>query len=408
MSSEKGGPIPEGRPAHLSFFHELLSMPRETLPQVTSGAARRSLEPLASALGLKFIEKTAVAPTFLLLPEGDEPPDLTVLASWHAEAEPVTPAAAEGGERLALSAAGGALLTIRESGVRRPALVVPPAAGHGSLPLFESLREHRPALQAPVAFWPRIASAEPRRRRVFLGARGRAMLGIWGDANPYALRDRLVSELRDEAFGPRPLDFELLRKLAQSGDALDFLEETIEDPASVPGEGEARLRSALFEPRGGVRRPPVRHPDRPQAWIAIEIAEAMEPAEIARRARAYAEGVRIEIAESFPWDRQNIHHPATQALIQTAKTRSQGVEIWPSAPWVTPSGLFTRALGIPLSEWSLPLPPGSSVRALSPGAFEAIEGELAEVFLRAAGIVPRGAVVEHPSWPDTQSGAADG
>src|SRR5262249_45398661 len=163
-----------------------------------------------------------------------------------------------------------------------------------------------------------------RRRRVFLGSRGRVILGIWGETNPYSLRDRLVSELRDEAFGPRPLDFELLRKLAQNPDALDFLEETIEDPATVAGEGEARLRSALLEPRGFVRRPPVRHPDRPQAWIAIELAEAMEPLEIARRAQSHAVGARIEAAESIPWDRQNIHHPAIQAVIQTAKTRSEG------------------------------------------------------------------------------------
>jgi len=372
-------------------------MPRETIPQVTSGAARTCLERLASALGFQFIEIAGIAPTFLLLPGGDQPPDLTVLATWHSETEPVTPAASEGGERLALAAAGGALLKSRGRGLRRPALVVPPAAGHGSLPLFECLREHRLALQAPVACWPRISSAAPGRRRVFLGSRGRAILGVWGDANPYGIRDRLVAELRDEAFGPRPVDFELLRKLAETGDALDFLEETIEDPALVTGEGEARLRNALFEPRGSVRRPPVRHPDRPQAWIAIEIAEAMEPSEIARRAQSHAPGARIDIAESIPWDRQNLYHPSVQALIQTAKTRSQGAEIWPSAPWVTPSGLFTRALGTPLSEWSVPLPPGVRLRAPTPAAFEAIEAELTEVFLRAAGIIPKGSAVAHPS-----------
>jgi len=397
MSSSRGGPIEGESQAHLSLFQELLSMPRETIPQVTSGAARTCLERIASALDLEFIEKPGLAPTFLLLPKGSLPPDLTLLASWHSEAEPVTPAAAEGGERLALAASGGALLSVRGSGVPRPALVVTPAAGHGSMPLFDCLREHRPALQAPVAFWPRIASTAPRRRRVFLGSRGRAILGVWGEANPYDLRDRLVAELRAEAFGPRPLDFELLRKIAQSADALDFLQETIEDPASVTGEGEARFRNALFDPRGFVRRPPVRHPDRPLAWIAIEIAEAMEPAEIARRAQSHAQGGRVEIAESIPWDRQNIHHPATQALIQTAKTRSQGAEIWPSAPWVTPSGLFTRALGTPLSEWSVPLQPGVALRAPTATAFEAIESELAEVFLRAAGIVPKGGAVEHPS-----------
>lgn len=405
MSTGQDRSIPGDGKMYLSFFQDLLSLPRETVPQVTSVAARGCLERLAPTLDLEFIEIKGVAPTFLLLPRGDAPPDVTVLASWHGEAEPVTPAAAEGGERLALAAAASALVRIREDGIRRPSLVVPPAAGHGSLPLLELLREHRPALQAPVAFWPRAGSIAPGRRRVFLGARGRVILGIWGEANPYALRDRLVSDLRDEAFGPRPLDFELLRKLAQSPDALDFLEETIEDPATVAGEGEARLRSALFEPRGFVRRPPVRHPDRPQAWIAIELAEAMEPTEIARRAQSFAEGSRIEAAESIPWDRQNIHHPAIQALIQTSKTRSQGAEIWPSAPWVTPSGLFTRALGTPLSEWTAPLPPGSAIRAPSPAAFQAIEAEFAEIFLRGTGVLSKGSP---PSSPESNLESASG
>ena len=54
----------------------------------------------------------------------------------------------------------------------------------------------------------------PRRRRIYLGARGRVVLGVWDPGvNTYRLRDRMVEELRAEAYGPRPLDFELLRKV---------------------------------------------------------------------------------------------------------------------------------------------------------------------------------------------------
>jgi hypothetical protein len=219
-----------------------------------------------------------------------------------------------------------------------------------------------------------------------LGARGRVILGVWGEgANPYTIRDQLIAQLTEEAYGPRPLDFELLRKLAQSAGALDFLEETLEDPQAVRGDGEAKLRTALFEPRGQVLRPQVRHVDRPQAWIVVETAEQMEPADVAKRTQALAGTTKIEMAEGFLWDRLNIHHPAVQAAIRTAKSRSEGAEIWPMAPWVTPSGIFTRALGTPLLEWGVPLPRGTAIRFPGAGAVEEIEREMAELFLRGMG-----------------------
>ena len=45
------------------------------------------------------------------------------------------------------------------------------------------------------------------------------------------------------------------------------------------------------------------------------------------------------------------------------------------APWVTPSGIFTRALGTPLLEWALPLPQGTAIRFPSADAVETIERE---------------------------------
>ena len=47
------------------------------------------------------------------------------------------------------------------------AFVIVPGATQGSLVLAEALRANRARLQAPVAFWPRIAQGLPRRRRVF-------------------------------------------------------------------------------------------------------------------------------------------------------------------------------------------------------------------------------------------------
>jgi len=372
--------------AHLASFKELMSMPRETVPQMTAIAARKALTAAAGELGLELIEKEGITPTFLLLPRGGTTPSLTLFSTWHAEAHPVTPAAVEGAERLALTATLGAVSALVPAGAGLPAVVVAPASGQGSLPLEGYLRQHRESLQASVAFWPRIAPSATSRRRVCLGARGRVILGVWGEeANPYAIRDQLIAKLGEEAYGPRPLDFELLRKLAQSTGTLDFLEETLEDPHAVTGDGEAKLRGALFEPRGQVVRPQVRHADRPQAWIIVETAEQMEPTDVAKRAQALAGATKIEMAEGFLWDRVNINHPAIQAAIRTAKSRSEGAEIWPMAPWVTPSGLFTRALGTPLVEWGVPLPKGAAIRFPNADALQEIEREMAELFLRGMG-----------------------
>src|SRR5439155_24801613 len=91
--------------------------------------------------------------------------------------------------------------------------------------------EYRRRLQAKAAFWLRIGPRAPRRRRIYLGARGRVVLGIWdAGANPYRIRDRMIEELRAEAYGPQPLDFELLRKLGENREPLDFLEEGSDDP----------------------------------------------------------------------------------------------------------------------------------------------------------------------------------
>ena len=361
-----------------------MSLPRETVPQLSAAAARKSVAGAATALRLEFKVMEGVVPTFLLQPPGGASPSLTVFTTWHTETHPVYPAAVEGAERLALSASVGALAGLVEAGIDPPAMVISPGAAQGSLPLEEHLRTHRLSLQAPVAFWPRISPTAPRRRRVFLGARGRVVLAVRGEgANGYAIRDQLVRELRDEAYGPRPLDFELLRKLAHSAESLEFLEETFEDPEAVKGEGEAKLRSALFEPRGTVLRPHVRHPDRPQAWIIVDTAESMDPSDVVRRAQSLAGDAKIEMVEGFPWDRLNIHHPAIQAEIRTSKSRSEGADIWPMAPWVTASGVFTRTLGTPLAEWSVPLPTGTAIRFPGADALETIERELAEVFLRA-------------------------
>lgn len=366
---------------HLTYFQELIELGRETLPQRTAEAARKALGRSAAALGLELVETTSPVPTFLLLPPGGATPSLTVFGSWSAEAHPVAPAAAEGGERLALAAGIGALASAMSHLPGPPAMVIPPGAGHGSLVLGAVLAEHRPSLQARAAFWPRVGSMAPRRRRVFLGGRGLVVFGLWGGAsNPYSLRDRLVAELSDAAFGPRPLDFELLRKLAGQPDALDFLEEAVAEPAA--GDGEERLRQALFAPVGRVAKPPVAHPDRPRAWITIEGAEDMEPGVVVERARALASDSRVVEAEGFRWDRLNLYHPSIQALIHTAKARSEGAEIWPSAPWVTPSGLFTHALGLPLAEWTVPLPSGTRVRAPGVEAYRAVVDELSEVFVR--------------------------
>ena len=388
-----------------------MSLARETLPQATAVEARRSLTLAASALGLELIDNISVIPSFLLVPgaaaQGGAVPAVLLFATWHAESAPVVPAAVEGAERMALAVtlAGLAEARARWTGPEPApsvAVVVHPSAGQGSRALSELLNQHRERIQAPAAFWTRIQPDSPRRRRVYLGARGRVVLGLWGgDANPYRVRDALIEQLREEAYGPRPLDFELLRKLGQSREALDFLEETLDDPGAVAGEGEERLKRALFEPRGQVVTSAVAHPDRPRAWLIMEGAESMDPSELLRRAREMAKGSTVEMAEGYLWDRLNIHHPSIQAEIGLSKSVSEGAEIWPMAPWVTPSGIFTRSLGTPLAEWGIPNPAGSSVRFPKPEAFETVAREVAELITRCArGLIePRGAGPGHRSSP---------
>ena len=132
-------------------------------------------------------------------------------------------------------------------------------------------------------------------------------------------------------------------------------------------------------------KPGASHPDRPIAWIIFDTAEGMEGLDILERVRAAAPGSRVEMAESIPWDRIGIHHPAIQTLVPLTKSRSAGPDIWPMAPWATPSGIFTRALGTPLAEWGIPLPSGNAVRFPKPEAFEAMVREASELVLRAVG-----------------------
>lgn len=374
--------------SYLELFQPLMSLGRETLPQLTAVEARKALAGAARILGLEFIEKEDVIPSFLLTAPSGSPTLLTLFATWHAEPAPVTPAAVESAERLALAVTLAALGAAQTVASVPASVVVAPAATHGSRGLAEFLGLHRERLQAPAAFWVRAIQEPPPRRRVYLGARGRVILGVWGEGvSAYRIRDELVRQLGDEAYGPRPLDFELLRKLGQSRSALDFLEETLEDPQTVAGEGEERLRRALFEPRGQVVAPPVPHKDRPQAWIILETTERMEPADLHHRAQELAgSGARVEMAEGFLWDRLSIHHPAIQAEISLSKTVSAGPDIWPMAPWPTPSGLFTRALGTPLAEWGIPLPPSTAVRSPGSEAFQAMVGEASALMLRGAGV----------------------
>lgn len=55
------------------------------------------------------------------------------------------------------------------------------------------------------------------------------------------------------------------------------------------------------------------------------------------------------------------------------------------APWTTPSGVFTRALGVPLAEWGVPLPQVEAIRNPGPEIFEPVQLEIAELLLRATG-----------------------
>jgi hypothetical protein len=386
-----------------------MSMARETLPQSTSGAARSALERAAEWIGCELIENKGVAPVFGLLPPRGVEPRILLFATWHAETLPVTPAAVEGSERLALAVTVGATAGVMESGgLERGsvALVVAPGSAHGSRVLDPFLREWRDRLAAPAGYWLRVTPRAPRRGRIYLGGRGRVVIGIWGgETSPYLVRDQVVERLHQEAYGPRPLDFELVRKLAADRDVLEFLEETIEDPSAATDDGETRLRRALFEPFGQVIRPGASHPDRPAAWLSIEIAEGMEPEAILDLVKAAAPGSRVEMAEALPSDRIGIHHQSIQTLIRLSKSRSDGPELWPASPWVTPSGVFTRALGTSLAEWGIPLPPGNAVRFPKPEAFETMEREAAELLLRATGSLADAGV--GPGSGETEPEAGD-
>jgi hypothetical protein len=383
----------------LKRLQSFLTLPRETIPGLTSRDAGTLLRATASRLGLQFVENKRVAPTFLLLPQAGTAPIVTLFGTWHGEPTPTPAAVVDGAERLALGAILAAVETAAAAGALGPhaqprvALVAAPSAGAGSQGLDEILQSHREQLRADAAYWIRIApESAPRRRRIFLGARGKVVIALrGGDANPYRVRDQLVAELTEQAYGPRPLDFELMRKLAQGREAVAFLREI--SPAATPGRAaedesgpgaEEEIRRALFLPRGDIVIPPAVHPERPRAWLSFEVAEAMEPDVIAKRIEMLSGGGQAELVERFPWDRANIHHPAAHALIEMAKATSDGAEIWPSAPWAGPSGLFSRALGVGLFEWGVPLPRGTAFRIPKPAEFEAISMEIADLLVRSA------------------------
>jgi len=90
--------------SYLQNLQALLSMPRETLPQLTAVEARKALGWASEALGLELIEIEGAAPTFLLLPEPGSTPAALFFTTWHAEVLQVAPAAVEGARR------GGVLL----------------------------------------------------------------------------------------------------------------------------------------------------------------------------------------------------------------------------------------------------------------------------------------------------------
>jgi hypothetical protein len=366
-----------GAATQLKRFQSFLTLPRETIPQLTAREAGTLLRSAAERLRLELVVNKAAVPTFLLLPLADAAPRVILFQTWHAEPMSMGRAVVEGAERLALVAALSALEHVANevlTGAVSPpiALVAAPASGAGSQGLEEILREQRSRLQAEAAYWLRIAPpSSARRRRVFLGSRGRVVIAVrGGDGNPYRIRDQVVAELTEQAYGPRPLDFELIRKLAREADVAACLGEP--EPSGTPEEPETRIRRALFDPRGDIVIPAATHPDRPRAWISFEIAEGMEPDAIARRVGDLSGGGEVDLVERFPWDRANINHPAIQTLIAHAKRQAEGAEIWPASPWPTPSGVFTRTLGIGLAEWAIPLPAGTTFRIPKPTEFEAI------------------------------------
>jgi hypothetical protein len=377
--------------AQLTRLQRVLTLPRETLPRLTAQEVGAYLRAAAERVGLEFTEFASVVPTFALLPPTAA--RAVLFQTWHAEPIQVEPGALNGAERLALGAGVAAMeaacAAIGSGGAPQApfALVVAPSATAGSQGLDELLRKHRARLGAPAAIWIRIVPAGGPRRHVFLGARGRVVIGLrGGDGNPYRARDIVLAELREEAYGPRPLDFELIRKLAQRPECLALLPPEEGGTEGVPSE--ERIRRALFEPRGEVLAPAVAHPDRPRAWITFEIAEAMEPEAIARRVEALSGGGRADLVERYPWDRANIHHPTIHALIGLARDVSEGAEIWPSSPWPTPSGLFTRALGTGLTEWRIPLPAGTAIRFPEPKQFETLAVEPARLLLELSAQAP--------------------
>ncbi|MGE5177635.1 MAG: hypothetical protein ACM3PF_00930 [Bacteroidota bacterium] len=388
LSSTEGARPSIDVQTQLTRLQPVLTLPRETVPRLTAREVGAYLRAAAERLGLEFAESTAVVPTFLLLPR--TAPRAVLFQTWHAEPLPVEPGAVDGAERLALGAAvagaeaAATALGSQGAPVLAPfAFVVAPSATAGSQLLDEVLRERRARLGAPAAIWLRIAPAGGSRRAVFLGARGRVVVGVrGGDGNPYRARDAVVAELREGAYGPRPLDFELMRKLAQRPENLALL------PPDENGTPEERIRHALFEPHGEIVVPGAAHPDRPRAWLTFEIAEAMEPEPIARRVEALSGGGRADLVERFPWDRANIHHPTIHALIELAREVSEGAEIWPSSPWATPSGLFTRALGTNLVEWRIPLPAGAAIRLPGPQPLEAMAREAANLLLKLSAQAP--------------------
>jgi len=109
---------------------------RENLPQLTAAEARKSLLWAAERLELEFIEIEGVHRRFYFSPYRDSP-TVVLFATWHAEVLPVHPAAAEGAERLALSAT---LAGLGERWGRRrpPSVVVAPGSTQGSLVLAGS------------------------------------------------------------------------------------------------------------------------------------------------------------------------------------------------------------------------------------------------------------------------------
>jgi hypothetical protein len=374
----------------LARYQSFLTLPRETIPRLTARDAGTLLRAAAARLGLEAAEIAGVAPTFLLLPR--EAPLVTLFLTWTSTPLGRPDVAEDAADRLALAASLAALETVVAAEILGPreapraALVVAPAANAGSQGLDGLLREHRDRLRSLAAFWIRIAPAAPARRRVYLGSRGHVVVGLrGGDGNPYRARDQVVAELSEQAYGPRPLDFELIRKLANDPGSVTFAQrQQGQDAPAAKISAEEGIRRALFEPRGDVVAQRASVPDRPRAWLVFETAEAMEAEPVARRVAELSGGGSADLVEDFPWDRWNIHAPAIQALIAVAKSRSEGAEIWPLTPWPSASGLFTRALGVGLAEWAVPLPAGTTFRIPTPDQFQAVALEVAELLMRTA------------------------